>query len=76
MSINEHKDYSKPYWVAKKDDNSGDKLKITDIKQWGDVVWSSFQNAFYGCSNMLTTATDAPNLSSVTDMGSMFAFAS
>ena len=22
MSINEHKDYSKPYWVAKKDDNS------------------------------------------------------
>ena len=22
MSINEHKDYSKPYWVAKKDDAS------------------------------------------------------
>ena len=22
MSINEHKDYTKPYWVAKKDDNS------------------------------------------------------
>ena len=22
MSINEHKDYSKPYWVAKKDDDS------------------------------------------------------
>jgi hypothetical protein len=21
MSINEHKDYSKPYWVAKKDDD-------------------------------------------------------
>ena len=22
MSINEHKDYSKPFWVAKKDDDS------------------------------------------------------
>ena len=22
MNINEHKDYSKPYWVAKKDDDS------------------------------------------------------
>ena len=53
-------------------DNGGDKLKITDIKQWGDVVWSSFSIAFYGCSNMLTTATDVPNLSSVTNMRFMF----
>jgi len=53
-------------------DNGGDKNKITDIKQYGGVVWSSFQNAFYGCSNMLTTATDLPNLSSVTDMNRMF----
>ena len=57
-------------------DNGGDKLKITDIKQWGDVVWSSFERAFYGCSNMLTTATDVPNLSSVTDMYAMFLNAS
>jgi surface protein len=53
-------------------DNGGDKDKIIDIKQWGDVVWSSFERAFYGCSNMLTTATDIPDLSSVTDMGLMF----
>jgi hypothetical protein len=50
----------------------GDKLKITDIKQWGYVVWSSFERAFYGCSNMLTTATDIPNLSSVTNVARMF----
>jgi len=50
----------------------GDKLKITDIKQWGDVAWSSFSAAFYGCSNILTTATDIPYLSSVTNMGNMF----
>ena len=50
----------------------GDKLKITDIKQWGEVAWSSFERAFYGCENMLVTATDVPNLSSVTNMDFMF----
>ena len=50
----------------------GDKLKITDIKQWGEVAWSSFNSAFWGCQNMLVTATDAPNLSNVTDMDNMF----
>jgi surface protein len=50
----------------------GDKLKIIDIKQWGTVVWSSFDIAFSGCENMLVTATDIPNLSSVTNMRRMF----
>jgi len=53
-------------------DNGGDKDKIIDIKQWGDVAWSSFERAFYGCSNMLVTATDVPNLSNVTYMSVMF----
>jgi len=52
--------------------NGGDRLKITDIKQWGNVVWSSFSSAFSGCSNMLTTAIDVPNLSQVTSMRTMF----
>jgi surface protein len=52
--------------------DGGDKLKITDIKQWGKVAWSTFNDAFFGCSNMLTTATDVPNLSNVTDMSYMF----
>ena len=52
--------------------SGGDKVKITDIKQWGDVVWSSFERAFWGCRNMLVTATDVPDLSSVTSMFSMF----
>jgi surface protein len=56
--------------------DGGDKLKLTDIKQWGEVAWSSFNLAFWGCSNMLVTATDVPNLSSVTSMGSMFKNAS
>jgi surface protein len=56
--------------------NVGDKLKITDVKQWGEVAWSSFKSAFSGCSNMLVTATDIPNLSSVTTMYAMFLSAS
>jgi len=56
--------------------DGGDKLKMTDIKQWGTIVWSSFNAAFFGCSNMLTTATDIPNLSYVTSMGAMFRDAS
>jgi surface protein len=52
--------------------NGGDKLKLTDIKQWGAIVWSSFEDAFWGCENMLVTATDVPNLSNVTSMSLMF----
>jgi surface protein len=57
-------------------DNEGDRRKLTDIKQWGEVAWSSFKRAFFGCSNMLVTATDVPNLSSVNSIFAMFAFAS
>jgi surface protein len=57
-------------------DNKGDRDKILDTKQWGDVVWSSFERAFFGCSNMKVTATDVPNLSSVTTMYTMFQNAS
>jgi surface protein len=53
-------------------DNDGDRLKITDIKQWGTIVWSSFEKSFRNCTNLLITATDAINLSGVTDMSSMF----
>ena len=49
-------------------DYKGDRDKILDTKNWGNIVWASFEDAFYGCSNMLTTATDIPNLSNVTDM--------
>jgi hypothetical protein len=52
--------------------NSGDKLKITDIKQWGSVDWSNFVNSFVNCSNLLATATDAPNLSNLNNLSAMF----
>lgn len=53
-------------------DNGLDKDKILSIEQWGNNVWTSMQNAFLGCSNLVINATDAPDLSIVTSMSSMF----
>jgi surface protein len=50
-----------------------DRTRITAVKNWGSQVWSSMNNAFWGCTNLNgAAATDAPNLSSVTDMSQMF----
>ncbi|WP_157505977.1 BspA family leucine-rich repeat surface protein, partial [Flavobacterium chungangense] len=50
----------------------GDRNKIRNIDQWGNIAWTSMNRAFYGCTNLNSTAIDAPNLSGVTDMGYMF----
>ncbi|MCS7003689.1 MAG: BspA family leucine-rich repeat surface protein [Cytophagales bacterium] len=49
-----------------------DATKLIDVTQWGNVQWSSMENAFWGCTNLKISATDAPNLSNVTSMFSMF----
>jgi hypothetical protein len=38
--------------------SSNDRLKIVDITQWGTNKWLTFNNSFYGCSNLVITATD------------------
>ena len=43
--------------------NAGDKLKMLDIKQYG-VLDLSTSAAFYGCTNLDASATDAPTISS------------
>jgi surface protein len=52
--------------------NEGDKDKILEIKQWGDIAWSSMERAFFGATNLDISATDAPDLSGVTSMAEMF----
>ncbi|NBC66189.1 MAG: BspA family leucine-rich repeat surface protein, partial [Bacteroidetes bacterium] len=52
--------------------NDGDHNKILTIEQWGDIEWSSMEAAFYGASNLTYNATDAPDLSGVTSLASMF----
>ncbi|WP_375560556.1 BspA family leucine-rich repeat surface protein [Bernardetia sp. OM2101] len=46
--------------------------KLRTIEEWGSQVWSSMSYAFSGFSNLTYNATDAPNLSGVADMSSMF----
>jgi len=53
--------------------NGGDKEKIISIDHWSTfVVWESMANAFYGCTNLVSNASDAPNLSSTSDLSNMF----
>ena len=49
-----------------------DRQRLTEIKQWGSVAWSSMEYAFWGCLNMTLTATDTPNFAAVTNMSGMF----
>jgi surface protein len=52
--------------------NTGDRLKLLAINQWGTIAWSNFNAAFYGASNMNITATDSPVLTGVTNLSDMF----
>ena len=46
--------------------------KLRSIDQWGNIGWTSMASAFNGASAMTYGATDAPDLSRVTDMSNMF----
>lgn len=53
--------------------NGGDKLKLVGIRNWGDVVWSSFLTSFWGCGNMTSVSSYVTvNVSSVSTMSYMF----
>ena len=52
--------------------NNVDKKRLKDIEQWGAVSWTSMQYAFFGCEALNISATDVPNLSSMTNMSFMF----
>ncbi len=52
--------------------NAEDNDKIRTVERWGSIQWASMFRAFYGCSNLDITATDAPDLQNVWDMRMMF----
>ena len=54
------------------DDQRPNAGRLASIEQWGDIYWTSMRSAFEGASNMVYNATDAPNLSRVSDMSGMF----
>ncbi len=49
-----------------------DRGRLTELKQWGTVAWTSMQSALAGCNNFTLTAMDVPNLAGVTNMSFMF----
>jgi len=53
-------------------DNGGDKLKLSNIANWGPLRVGNNNGYFYGCSNMTCTATDTLDISQTTDMSIMF----
>lgn len=53
--------------------NSGDRLKILDVKQWGTNRWKfDMELMFSGCANLQITAQDAPVLTDVTSLLGIF----
>lgn len=52
--------------------NTGDKTKILEVKQWGSQAWKSMEQAFAGCSKLNITATDVPDITAVRSMKGMF----
>ncbi len=42
--------------------NGGDKLKLLSIDNWGNITWTLLVAAFYGCTNMIGTYSDIPNI--------------
>ncbi len=50
--------------------------QLISIDSWGNTAWQSFNWAFTYAVNLVSIPTNAPNLSSVTNMSNMFSYAS
>src|SRR5690606_29004357 len=56
--------------------NGTSSAKIKSVEQWGDIEWTSMESAFIYCDYLTINASDAPDLSQVTNMSYMFREAS
>jgi uncharacterized repeat protein (TIGR01451 family) len=62
-----------PHFYALETNNIGtNNDKLRSVEQWGDIQWQSMFASFFECENVVINATDAPDLSQVTDMRRMF----
>lgn len=50
----------------------GDENKLLTVEQWGDIGWSTMEEAFMNAGNLNVLATDTPDLSSVESTLNMF----
>ena len=54
--------------------NTGDKLKLREIKQWGNLRLGNSGGYFSGCYYLEITATDVLNLTGTTSLSHMFRY--
>jgi hypothetical protein len=52
--------------------NTGDRLKLLDVKTWGNLKIIGTGGYFYGCSNMKVTASDTFNTAGCTNFNNFF----
>ena len=52
------------------------KLRLILLNQWGDIEWESFASMFFMCQSIEDASEDIPNMTKVTSMQKMFAYAS
>jgi surface protein len=60
-------------------DNGGsisERLKLISVDNWGRMGFTSMKDAFRNCSNLVSVPSTSDGIEDVTDMGSMFYFAS
>ena len=53
-------------------DNGGDRLKLLEIKQWGNLRLGNVGSYFYGCSNLNITTSDILDLTGTTTLYQAF----
>ncbi len=52
--------------------HTGDRLKLLDITQWGIFKFGNTGGYLRGCENLVSTATDVPDLTGMTNFTSIF----
>ena len=59
------------YWNTT-DEEKINASQLKEVNKWGDNIWQSMNRMFAYSTNLQITATDTPNLSTVTNMSEMF----
>jgi len=54
-------------------DSGGDRLKLLEVQQWGDLRLGNSGGYFAGCENLTVTATDLLDLTGTTTLAGLFA---
>ncbi|MCP4925832.1 MAG: hypothetical protein GY916_07800, partial [Gammaproteobacteria bacterium] len=49
-------------------DGGSDGDKLLSVEQWGNIAWQDLNDAFEGANNLVINASDAPDISGVTDL--------